>query len=46
MESEYSKSFARMLNVFSDDNTVREWRMKAVRANGGKTGAPARWGEV
>lgn len=45
MESECDKSFARMLDEFPDDDKVREWRMKAAKANGNETGAPARWGE-
>ena len=45
MASECPKSFTDMLKAFPDDDKVREWRMRAAKAEGDDTGAPARWGE-
>lgn len=45
MQSECPKGFAEMLEAFPDDEKVREWRMRAAKAKGDETGAPARWGE-
>lgn len=45
MNSEGPKSFAWMLGAFPDDDKVREWRMRAARANGDDAGSPSRWGE-
>lgn len=45
MNSECPKGFAEMLKAFPDDDKVREWRMRAAKAEGDDTGEPARWGE-
>lgn len=45
MKSEAPFSYSEMLKRFPDDDMVREWRMRAAKAQGDETGAPARWGE-